>query len=127
MAFYALLIGQFSYHLRGIFQIKLLYTQRTMMENQLEKDKTYVLFGNEAIRIYNISLRLLLSSAHVDYKVGVYTDVKEFVAEAQKWDGFIEIEKIDYMAIQQNLSKSLEIANAKQKKRNKLSIFKFFK
>ena len=98
-----------------------------MMENQLEKDKTYVLFGNEAIRIYNISLRLLLSSAHVDYKVGVYTNVKEFVAEAQKWDGFIEIEKIDYMAIQQNLSKSHEIANAKQKKRNKLSIFKFFK
>ncbi|MDH5413609.1 MAG: hypothetical protein OEW87_05675 [Flavobacteriaceae bacterium] len=97
------------------------------MENQLEKDKTYVLFGNEAIRIYNISLRLLLSSAHVEYKVGVYTDVKEFVAEAQKWDGFIEIEKIDYMAIQQNLSKSLEIAETKQKKRNKLSIFKFFK
>lgn len=98
-----------------------------MMENQLEKDKTYVLFGNEAIRIYNISLRLLLSSAHVEYQVGVYTDVKEFVAEAQKWDGFIEIEKMDYLAIQQNLLKSLEIENAKHKKRNKLSIFKFFK
>ena len=98
-----------------------------MMENQLEKDKTYVLFGNEAIRIYNISLRLLLSSAHVEYKVGAYTDVKEFVTEAQKWDGFIEIDQIDYMAIQHNFSRSQEIENAKQKKRNKLSIFKFFK
>ena len=63
------------------------------MEKNIKEELTYVLFGAEAIQVYNISINMLLSSAHLVYKVGAYDDVKTFVDESEKWDNFIEINK----------------------------------
>ena len=95
------------------------------MENDLEKEPTYVLFGNEAIRIYKMSLKLLLTSNHITYKVGAYLDVSEFVNEAQNWDDFIEISEDDYLKLNISYLKSLN--SDKSKRIKKRSIFKFFK
>ena len=72
------------------------------MEKDNLEELTYVLFGAEAIQIYNISLKMLLSSSHLVYKVGAYDDVKTFVDESKKWDDFIEINKSDYIALKKN-------------------------
>ena len=95
------------------------------MENDLEKEPTYVLFGNEAIRIYKMSLKLLLTSNHITYKVGAYLDVSEFVNEAQNWDDFIEISEDDYIKL--NISYLRSLNSDKSKRIKKRSIFKFFK
>lgn len=95
------------------------------MENDLEKEPTYVLFGNEAIRIYKMSLKLLLTSNHITYKVGAYLDVSKFVNEAQNWDDFIEISEDDYLKL--NISYLRSLNSNKSKRIKKRSIFKFFK
>lgn len=66
--------------------------------NQQEKEEndiTYVLFGKEAVLLYKTSVNSLLNT-NVNYKVGRYTSVKDFVHESQKWDSFIEITQEDY-------------------------------
>ena len=95
------------------------------MKNDLEKEPTYVLFGNEAIRIYKMSLKLLLTSNHITYKVGMYLDVSKFVNEAQNWDDFIEISEDDYKKLNMSYLRSLN--SDKSKRIKKRSIFKFFK
>ena len=95
------------------------------MENELEKEPTYVLFGNEAIRIFKMSLKLLVTSNHITYKVGAYVDVSKFVKEAQNWDDFIEISEDDYLKLKISYLRSLN--SDKPKRRKKRSIFKFFK
>ncbi len=95
------------------------------MENELEKERTYVLFGNEAIRIYKMSLKLLVTSNHITYKVGAYVDVSKFVKEAQNWDDFIEITEDEYLKLKVSYVKSLN--SDKPKKTKKRSIFKFLK
>ena len=95
------------------------------MKNDIEKEPTYVLFGNEAIRIYKMSLKLLLTSNHITYKVGMYLDVSKFVNEAQNWDDFIEISEDDYKKLNMSYLRSLN--SDKSKRIKKRSIFKFFK
>ena len=95
------------------------------MENDLEKEPTYVLFGNEAIRIYKMSLKLLLTSNHITYKVGAYIDVSKFVKDAQNWDDFIEISEDDFLKL--NVSYLKSINRDKSKRIKKRSIFKFLK
>ena len=92
------------------------------MKNEL----TYVLFGSEAIKIYKMSLKLLLSSNYIDYKVGAYSDVKRFMKETEKWESFIEINKNEFLQLKQKLLKD-ERAKKNKKKKGRLSIFKFFK
>ncbi len=48
------------------------------MSNQIEDNATYVLFGDEAVPIYKISIKHLLKTEDIDYTVGMYTSVKEF-------------------------------------------------
>lgn len=66
--------------------------------NEQEKENneiTYVLFGKEAVLLYKTSANSLLNTT-VNYKVGSYTSVKDFVHESQKWDSFIEITQEEY-------------------------------
>lgn len=98
------------------------------MNKNNNEEPTYVLFGAEAIQIYNISINMLLSSAHLSYKIGAYDDVKAFVEESKKWDDFIEINKSDYIAIKKKLVEKPTNENYKKlKKNNKPSFFNFFK
>lgn len=98
------------------------------MEKNNKEELTYVLFGAEAIQIYNISISMLLSSAHLTYKVGAYDDVKTFVDESKKWDNFIEINKSDYVTLKKKLVDKPSIENNKNLKKNsKPSFFNFFK
>jgi len=111
----------------GIFLFQLLYNQSLMMENELEKEPTYVLFGNEAIRIYKMSLKLLISSAHITYRVGAYLDISKFVKDAQKWDDFIEISEDDYQKLNESYLKSLSNDKSKRSKTKKSIISRIFK
>ena len=99
------------------------------MEKINEEELTYVLFGAEAIQIYNISLSMLLSSVHLVYKVSAYNDVKSFVNESKRWDGFIEITKEDYITLKKKLvdKPSSDGNHIKSKKKRKPSFFNFFK
>lgn len=98
------------------------------MEKSNKEELTYVLFGAEAIQIYNISLNMLLSSAHLAYRVGAYNDVKAFVDDSKKWDDFIEINKSDYITLKKKLVERPSIDNTKNSKKNgKPSFFNFFK
>jgi len=111
----------------GVFLFQLLYYQSLKMENELEKEPTYVLFGNEAVRIYKMSLKLLVSSAHITYKIGVYSDVSKFVKDAQKWDDFIEISEEDYLKLNESYLKSLSKDKSKRSKTHKSIISRIFK
>ena len=52
------------------------------MKKHIKQEYTYVLFGKEAVDLYNISLKLLLSSTtYVSYKAAAYNDVKRFMIE----------------------------------------------
>ena len=71
-----------------------------MMKNEIEKsDITYVLFGKEAIGLYKMSIRMLINSIEVDYKVGAYVSIKKFVDETKAWDDFLEISKQDFLLL----------------------------
>lgn len=98
-----------------------------MVKNNKE-ELTYVLFGAEAIQIYNISLSMLLSSAHLVYKVAAYDDVKTFIDESKKWDDFIEINRSDFVTLKKKLVEKPSINNQKSSKnKSKPSFFDFFK
>jgi len=100
------------------------------MKNYLEKEEyTYILFGKEAIDLYNVSLKLLLSSTtYVDYKVNSYNDVKDFMFDQKNWDGFIEIPESDYTHIKRHAVKSRslkdEVVLGKRKGFSILNLFK---
>lgn len=96
------------------------------MENRIEKEATYVLFGSEAIRIYKISIDLLLASSDVKYKIGAFTEIRAFVDESKKWDGFFEIDKNDFLRLKKATIDQTP-KSRKARKRNILSIFKLFK
>ncbi|MCK0132020.1 hypothetical protein MWU59_10975 [Flavobacteriaceae bacterium F08102] len=93
-----------------------------MMEDSQLENTSYVLFGDDAIKIYKMSLKLLLSSRHVNYKVGAYQEVKPFMAEAANWDNYIEIPKSDYLKLIQNKVRTEESSTSKRK-----GLFSFFK
>ena len=91
------------------------------MRNDIEKSEiTYVLFGKEAIKLYRLSLKTLINSLDVYFKVGAYSSVKKFVSDTQEWDDFIEISKEDFLTLRKIASEKDE---RKLKKRNFFSKF----
>lgn len=98
------------------------------MERKLLEEPTYVLFGSEAIHMYSLSLRMLLSCTQLEYKVAAYEKVSNFVEESKKWDGFIEINEKDYIQLKNHLSKTPPLTVSKKHKSNKKpTFFNFFK
>ena len=97
-----------------------------VMKREIEREYTYVMFGSEAISLYKMSLRILLSSSYVEYKIGAYIDVKQFVQETQKWDSFIEISESDFTRIRKHSFKSPHSKITIEGKRKRKSIFDFF-
>jgi len=93
-----------------------------MMENSQLENTSYVLFGDDAIKIYKMSLKLLLSSRHVKYKVAAFQEVKPFMAEAANWDNYLEISKDDYLQLIQN-----KLLNEQPVKSKRNGFFNFFK
>ncbi len=98
------------------------------MKKYAENDYTYVLFGKEAVELYTVSLKLLLSSTtYVNYKVGAYNDVKRFMLEQNKWTKFIEIPESDYLYLKKHAFKSPLLDDSLSRKRKRFSIFDLFK
>ena len=95
------------------------------MENKNNQELTYVLFGREAIEICKISLELLLLSVDVKFKIGAFNDVQDFVGEAKRWDGFLEISKHEYDLLLKKIK--LQEKALRERERRKKSIFRFFK
>jgi len=93
------------------------------MSNSKDDIATYVLFGDEAVSIYNISIKQLLKTEGIDYTVGEYFSVKEFFIEKDKWRNYTEISHSDFKTIKQFLDAKLAY-HKKRKKR--FSIFKLF-
>ncbi|MCB0459505.1 MAG: hypothetical protein R2821_12850 [Flavobacteriaceae bacterium] len=91
-----------------------------------EKEATYVLFGEKAVNLYKISFKLLMNSTdEFDFKVGAYHEVKDFVEETKKWEGFIEITYEEY---EQLLEKAVRLPEEKTSKKAKKGFFSnFFK
>lgn len=99
-----------------------------MMRRFAENEYTYILFGKEAVDLYNVSLKLLLSSTtYINYKVGAYNDVKRFMLEQKKWSAFIEIPEMDYLYLKKHAFKSPLLNDKLTRKRKRFSIFDFFK
>jgi len=93
------------------------------MNNLKDNIATYVLFGDEAVSIYKVSIKQLLKTEDINYTVGEYFSVKEFFIEKDKWRNYTEISHLDYKTIKQFLDAKLKY----QKKRKKrFSIFKLF-
>lgn len=91
------------------------------MRTDIEQSEiTYVLFGKEAIKLYRLSLKTLINSLNVDFKVGAYGSVKKFVSDTREWDDFVEISKEDFLTLRRISSKKEE---RKPKKRNFFSKF----
>jgi hypothetical protein len=112
----------------GVSLFWLLYTKTDKMKRFTENEFTYVLFGKEAVELYNVSLKLLLSSTtYVDYKVGAYKDVKRFMQEQKKWSEFIEIPESDYLHLKKHGFKSPLLEDTFRKKRKRFSILDLFK
>jgi len=93
------------------------------MSKSIDDIATYVLFGDEAVSIYKVSIKQLLKAKGIDYTVGEYFSVKEFFIEKDKWRNYTEISHSDYKTIKQFLDAKLAY-NKRRKKR--FSIFKLF-
>jgi len=93
------------------------------MSNQIEDNVTYVLFGDEAVPIYRVSIKHLLKTEDIDFTVGMYTSVKEFFKEKDKWRNYIEIEESDYKTIKAHIDAKL---NKDKKRKKRFSFFKLF-
>ncbi len=93
-----------------------------------DNEYTYILFGKEAVDLYNVSLKLLLSStSYVDYKVGAYNDVKRFMKEQKNWAVFIEIPENDYLYLKKHAFKSPLLNASLTRKKKRFSIMDLFK
>ena len=98
------------------------------MKKHIEQEYTYILFGKEAVDLYNVSLKLLLSStSYVRYKAGAYNDVKRFMIEQKKWDKFIEIPESDYLYLKKHAFKSPLLDDTLSRKKKRFSILSLFK
>ena len=93
------------------------------MSNSKDDIATYVLFGDEAVSIYNVSIKQLIKTADIDYTVGEYYSVKEFFIEKDKWRNYTEISHSDYKIIKQFLDVKLAY---RKKRKKRFSIFKLF-
>jgi len=97
-----------------------------VMKQELEREYTYVMFGSEAISLYKMSISILLASSYVEYKIGAYVDVKQFVQETLKWDSFIEISESDFKRIRKHSFKSPLSKITVEGKRRRRTFFDFF-
>ena len=98
------------------------------MKRYAENEYTYILFGKEAVELYNVSLKLLLSSTtYINYKVGAYNDVKRFMFEQKNWSEFIEIPESDYLYLKKHAFKSPLLNDTLSRKRKRFSILDLFK
>ncbi len=75
------------------------------MKNCSEKSPAYVLFGKRALSLYAISLQHLLNATNINYKVAVFTDIKTFEKEKEKWIEYTEIDYHIYLKIKDHLKK----------------------
>lgn len=93
-----------------------------------DNEYTYILFGKEAVDLYKVSLKLLLSStSYVDYKVGAYNDVKRFMKEQKNWKVFIEIPENDYLYLKKHAFKSPLLNTSLTRTKKRFSILNLFK
>jgi len=93
-----------------------------------DNEYTYILFGKEAVDLYKVSLKLLLSStSYVDYKVGAYNDVKRFMQEQKNWKVFIEIPENDYLYLKKHAFKSPLLNASLTRTKKRFSIKNLFK
>ncbi len=83
---------------------------------------TYVLFGKEAVKLYKVSLKVLINSLDVHFHVGAYSSVKKFVHDTQSWDDFTEISKEDFLTLRKLTNK-----NMIQKPKKRAFLSKLFK
>lgn len=74
------------------------------MKQKNYEPHTYYLFGAKAIQIYQFSVFQLIHTNNIFYNVGRYNTVKDFMAEKNKWNAFIEINLKDYLKIQKHLT-----------------------
>jgi len=75
-----------------------------MNYNSSENNHTYVLFGKEAVRLYNKSiLHLLITTKDISYKVEKYKEVKDFFLEQKNWKDFVEISSQDYIRLNEHI------------------------
>jgi hypothetical protein len=93
------------------------------MNNLTEDIATYVLFGDEAVSIYRVSIKQLLKTNNIDYTVGEYQSVKEFFKEKDNWGNYIEIGYSDYKTIKTHLDTKL---NKDKKRKKRFSFFNLF-
>ncbi len=56
----------------------------------------YALFGEEAIKIFSISLELLANEPYVNYKIAKYKDEATFLKDVKAYDAFLIIDKKDF-------------------------------
>ena len=85
----------------GVFEsLKLLN-----MKNCSENSPSYVLFGKEALQLYNVSTQNLLNAINIDYNVNVFTKIKNFEEEKIKWNDCVEIDYHEYLKIKSHLDK----------------------
>ena len=94
------------------------------MNNTNDNIATYVLFGDEAISIYKVSIMNLLKTDGINYKVGKYFTVKSFFEEKNKWKNYTEINFSDYLSIKMHIDSSPKFH---RKKKKRFSFFKLFK
>ncbi len=87
------------------------------MKDPYKNIHTYVLFGKEAVLLYNKSiLKLLITTKDINYKIEKYIEVKYFFKEQKKWKDFVEISFQDYTRINEHLhGKSSAIKRLKKK------------
>ncbi len=93
------------------------------MNNPTENIATYVLFGDEAVSIYRVSMKQLLKVHDIEYTVGEYQSVKEFFKEKDKWGNYIEIDYSDYKVIKTHLDTKF---NKNKKRKKRFSLFNLF-
>lgn len=93
------------------------------MSNQIESSATYVLFGDEAVSIYRVSIKQLLKAEDINYTVGEYLTVKDFFEEKNKWENYIEIDYSNYLTLKNHLDTKRGVL---KKRKKRFSFFKLF-
>ncbi len=93
------------------------------MRNSTEDIATYVLFGDEAVSIYKISIKHLLKAEDINYEIGEFITVKSFFIEKNKWRNYIEIDYSDYKIIKAHLEANIKFG---KKRKKRFSFFNLF-
>lgn len=70
------------------------------------KKPTYVLFGNEAVELYKISIDTLVLSNNLKYNIGAYTNISAFIADKNCWNNFKVINKKEYTKLSKHINEN---------------------